>query len=532
MVATLVSLRWRSTLNLLRREPWRLVVLIASLVWVVAMLPGTIWGIVALIGTEPENRAVALTVLAAMFAIGWALVPIMLAAGEDVLEPARFAPMGVSARAVMPGLVVAALVTGPALITAVLWILLTATWFAEGPAVGALGVVGGIVQVVSFVALAKVTTAWTARLFATRRHRIGALIGAAVVVVGGAYLAWLALRRGLESLFENNAEAFLAAVASTPIASAVNAPMFAEDGEPFAAAWRLGAAIVWTLALILAWRSQVTLALVTPAYRSAGGAARRDGILRAGRVPVLRSADRTGPAGAVYGRLARAWRGDPRYLAGLIPVVIVPAIFVIVVVPSAGLDPRWSFIAPVLLAASIGWGRHNDVALDSTALWLDVVAGSRGVDVVRGRNAAVVAWALPVVVLATVGVAGWSGHWAMVPALLGAGVGALGLTLAVSAMTSVLMPYRTPAPGENPFSAEAGSLGAGLVAQLASSAATIVLLPLVIVPCVLAVVVDPAWGVVSAIAGVALGVLGYHYGLIIAGRLYDVRSGRLVAAVG
>ena len=88
-----------------------------------------------------------------------------------------------------------------------------------------------------------------------------------------------------------------------------------------------------------------------------------------------------------------------------------------------------------------------------------------------------------------------------------------------------------PAPGENPFGAEVGSVGAGLVGQLASSAATLVLLPLVIVPCVLAVAVDSRWGVLAAVGGVALGAGAYVYGLVVAGRLYDARSGRLLSAV-
>ena len=115
--------------------------------------------------------------------------------------------------------------------------------------------------------------------------------------------------------------------------------------------------------------------------------------------------------------------------------------------------------------------------------------------------------------------------------MVGTAVGALGASLGVSAITSVLLPYRTPAPGENPFGAEVGSVGAGLVGQLASSAATLVLLPFVIVPCILAVVVDARWGIVATIGGIGLGVAAYVYGLMVAGRLYDARAGKLLAAV-
>jgi len=208
-----------------------------------------------------------------------------------------------------------------------------------------------------------------------------------------------------------------------------------------------------------------------------------------------------------------------------------PALFVAVVIPAFNLDPRWALAAPFVLAISIGWGRHNDVAYDSSALWMDIVAGLRGGAVMRGRFAGVVVWALPLVVATAAVTAGWAGHWELAPAVVGAAIGALGTSLGVSAITSVLLPYRTPAPGENPFGAEVGSVGAGLVGQLASSAATFVLLPFVIVPCILAVVVDAKWGVVAAVGGVGLGVAAYVYGLTVAGRLYDSRAGKLLAAV-
>jgi ABC-2 type transport system permease protein len=114
---------------------------------------------------------------------------------------------------------------------------------------------------------------------------------------------------------------------------------------------------------------------------------------------------------------------------------------------------------------------------------------------------------------------------------VGASCGALGASLGISAVTSVLLPYRTPAPGENPFGAEVGSVGAGLVGQLASSAATLVLLPLVIVPAILAVVVDSRWGIVATVGGLGIGAVTYLYGLVVAGRMYNARAGKLLAAV-
>lgn len=533
MVATLVGIRFRSMRHLLAREWWRALVLIAGAVWMLTLIPGVMWARMTLANTQTDARVAALASLGLVFAIGWALVPVLVAGGDDTLDPRRFASFGVNAGRIMPGLVIAGLLSLPAIFFAFLWLMLATSWYSEGAGVGALALFGACVQTLSYVALARVCSSWAARVFASRRARAVALGAAAATIVVIGLAAWRALSRGLEYLFETEFDAFIAAVARTPLVSALTAPERAAAGEWASALWLMGAATVWTALLLLAWRANVRLALVTPMYRSAATRERADAMVAAGRrVAVLGSGDRRGPAAAVYARVARAWRGDPRYVTSLIATVMLPVLFVAVIIPSFDLDPRWAFAAPFVLATSIGWGRHNDLAYDSSALWLDIVAGQRGGAVMRGRFGAVVVWSLPVVVVSGVATAAWAGHWALAPAVVGAAVGALGTSLGVAAITSALLPYRVPAPGDNPFSAEVGSVGAGIVGQLASSAATLVLLPLVIVPCVLAVAVDGRWGVIACVGGLGLGTAAYFYGLTMAGRLYDARSGRLLAAVG
>ena len=233
----------------------------------------------------------------------------------------------------------------------------------------------------------------------------------------------------------------------------------------------MGAAAGWTAVLLIAWRATVAQALVTPIYRSAGlafQARRRRRVGQARSVPAC--AGPNWPRGRRLRARLRAWRGDPRYISGLTAVVLLPALFVAVVIPAFNLDPRWALAAPFVLAISIGWGRHNDVAYDSSALWMDIVAGQRGgagdARTIRRRGGVGPAAHRSAAACAT---SGWAGHWELAPAIVGAAVGALGTSLAVSAITSVLLPYRTPAPGENPFGAEVGSVGAGFVGQLASS---------------------------------------------------------------
>ncbi|GMA34658.1 hypothetical protein GCM10025876_08620 [Demequina litorisediminis] len=226
-----------------------------------------------------------------------------------------------------------------------------------------------------------------------------------------------------------------------------------------------------------------------------------------------------------------SWGTDARYLVAASGVVALPVIFFAIAMPILGLDTRWAFVAPVMLAASIGWGRHNDVAYDHTALWLDLVSGRLGRQIMVGRAQATLVWAAPACVLAACGILAWSGRWAAAPGLLGATLGTLGATLGVASVASVLLPYRAPAPGENPFGAEVGSLGASLGSQLLSSAATLLVLPFVTVPLVLALTVHTGWGWVALVTGLGLGATLLWGGTRLAGALYDARSGRLLARV-
>jgi len=518
--------------HLLAREWWRMLVLIAASIWLVTLIPAVVWAQRSLYGAAVDTRMAALAALGSVCAVGWALVPVLVAGGDDTLDPRRFTVFGVNASRIMPGLVVASLITLPAIFFGFMWLTLASSWFAEGALVGTFALVGALVQTLSLVALAKVCASWTARVFANRRARAFGFAVSFLALIVFSYLAWRALHRGLDVLFETDFNVLIDALAPTPVVSALTAPAAAANGD-WALAWLgLALSIAWTVALLVAWRATVAQALVTPIYRSSGLRSRPDAVVTAGKgVPFLSAGDRSGPAGAVYARISRAWRGDPRYISGLAAVILLPALFVAVVVPALDLDPRWALAAPFVLAISIGWGRHNDVALDSSALWMDVVAGVRGGAVMRGRFAGVMMWSLPLVAVASAVTAGWAGHWELAPAIIGASCGALGASLGISAITSVLLPYRTPAPGENPFGAEVGSVGAGLVGQLASSAATFVLLPFVIVPAILAVVVDSRWGILATVGGLGLGAAIYVYGLHVAGRMYNARAGKLLAAV-
>ncbi|WP_152650337.1 hypothetical protein [Demequina aestuarii] len=526
MVAAVLGLKARVLRHQLRREWWRALLLLGGVVWSLSLIPATFW-VQRYLSTEASDvRATLLVGFATVCVAGWLVVPLLVTGLEDALDPGRFASLGVQARRLMPGLTIAAALTLPTLFFVAVFLILAGSWrYAGGEAV-TVASVGGLLTVALMVVTARVAVAWSGRLLSSRRSRWGAFAGLVVVAAGLGPAVWLTFRDGVDSALAYEIPVILEWLGRTPVGAGMAAPGALAQGDVLGAVWRL-ALLAATVAVVHgAWRANVEYTLVHPTFRGAGTRRRGDAVLDA-----RQRATGDGIAAAVRSRSLIYWRTDPRYLVGAIGVIALPLVFFALAMPVLGLDQRWGFAAPVMLAASIGWGRHNDVAYDSTALHLDIVAGRVGRAVMTGRTQAVLVWAVPLVALAALGLLAWTGQWDAAPGLIGACTGALGLTLGISAVTSVLLPYRAPAPGQNPFGAEVGAVGASLVAQLVSGAAMAAALPIVTVAFVLSLTADARWGWLALVAGTGLGVAGALAGVRAAGALYDRRAGRLLAAV-
>lgn len=512
----------------MRREWWRALIVGFGVLWMLMMVPSLLWIQGALARQDAGVRGDAMVVIALLSALGWVLVPLVVASLDDTLDPGRFRSVGSEAGAIMPGLTVAALLTLPALFFAGAFALFALSWAPDGGGAVAVALAGMGLTLLCAVFGARVAVLWGTRVLASRHAKIATAATMLLGLGAVAPIAYVMFADGLSAVLETDVGVLLEQLALTPLGAGAAAARSAVGGDAWGAAWRLGIQATWVVLLHLAWRANVERALVTPLARGGGSRPRDDRVLDAR--PGL-AAPRDPAAAAVHARLRRAWLSDPRYLASLAGVLLLPAAFVVLVVPVFDLDARWSYAVPLILAATIGWGRHNDVAFDSSALWLDVVSGRLGEAVMRGRMSATAAWALPAVLVVALGTLAWTGRWQDAPGLLGATVGVLGLTLGVAAASAVLVPYRAPAPGQNPFGAEIGSVGAGLAAQLVSSAVAVGLVPVVVVPFVLSLTVSPLWGWLACVLGVAAGTGAYVVGVRLAGTVYDRRSGRLLAAV-
>lgn len=518
----------------LRREWWRALILVAGAIWSLSLAPLVFWTQEAIHGNTPDARADILVGFAAVCMAGWVVVPLLVTGLEDTLEPSRFASLGVSAKRLMPGLTAAAALTLPVLFFVAMFVVMAWSWRPQigslvwrdhGPTLAA-ALAGGLLTVALMVLLARVVVAWSGRLLASRRSRAWTFLG---VLVGGgalAFAAWLALKDGLESAFTYEVPVVLKSLGVTPVGAGMTAPLAAQNQDWWGVAWRLSMMVAAVVLVHRAWRATVAYTLIHPHFRSGGTRRRTDTIVANTRADAAKA-----PAAAVRKRALVYWFTDSRYLVAMIGIVALPALYLVIVIPVLGLDARWAFAAPIMLAASIGWGRHNDVAYDSSALYMDVVAGRLGRAVLTGRLQAVLVWALPLVLVTALVMLAWSNRWSAAPGLIGACVGALGMTLGISSVTAVALPYRAPAPGANPFGAEVGSLGASLIAQAVTGVAMFVTLPVVIVPFILSLTLSPVWGIVSLVAGVVIGAGVAVAGVRLGGTLYDRRSGTLLAQV-
>jgi len=538
VVATILSLRWRILIHQFQRDWWRLLFVVAGLVWSVSIVPLLVVGSQQLAFENIGVRHDALVLVSGLLGAAWIVVPLLATGVDDSLDPHRFAPWGVNVRRIMPGLAAAAFSTVPALFFVAVGGVMVSVWHTVdgAPLVMVLGAVGALATVASWVFGARVAVLWATRALASRVGRllIAAIICTAVVLLVGAAL--IVRASGLEDFFSYEVPGLITGWSRTPVAAGFAAAGMLAAGEPYAATWRLAIAICWAAVLYVAWRGEVARALVQPVARSGGSRRISDGILAAvGSSPAasagLRGLLFSPQTAVIRARLARSWATDSRHLAQLIGAVLFPVIGGGMAVVVAGGAGAWIAALPVALALGIGWGRHNDLAYDSSAIWLDIVSGVKGRRVLMGRMLATSQWAVPIVVAASLAAAAIASRWDVALPVAAASIGVLGVAYGVATVTSVLLPYRVPAPGQSPFGSDAGAIGASLVGQAVSSLGTGVLVPVVAGPLVAAFVWGGAWWAVTVAAGLLIGPAAAVGGMMLAGSLYDQRSGRLIGAL-
>jgi len=523
VVATVVRLKLTLLRHSLRRDPWRLVVLLLGILWALGTMPSLLVGAWWLAGPGDAARPEILVVVGTLLVLGWVVIPVLVFGTDDSLDPVRFATFAVPVRRLVPALGVASAISVPAAFAAAVCLLSVIAWAGTGPRVMIVAAVVAPVSWVTCLLSARVSTLAATRVMGTRGGR--RLAAAVVIVVLGSValmvgvIGSLGMSAALESV-----PALSRVLGWSPLALTWAAPGAAASGDLPGAAERLVLALVWVSALVLVWQRLLRGVLTRPVVRAGPSRRRDDLVLDRSPRDVSRVA-----AAAVAARARRYWATDGRYLSALAAGLVLPVLISgLVAIAERGAV----IVLGPMLGATLGWGRHNDTAFDGSALWMHVTSGMRGIDDRRGRARGTLVWAVPVVVGGSVAGSAVADRWDLLPASLGAGLGLLTVGLGVSAVASVLLAYPAPRAGASPFAAETGGIGASMAAQLVSSVATTVLALPVLIGFVLAWWWSPTAGWVTLGVGVVGGGALLRSAVDLGGRALDTRWAALLVRVG
>lgn len=236
------------------------------------------------------------------------------------------------------------------------------------------------------------------------------------------------------------------------------------------------------------------------------------------------------PASVIGARSLGYWTRDARYRIALIAIPLAP-IAMVAALLVGGVAPATTALVPVpVILLLLGWALHNDVAMDSTAIWLHVASGTRGRDDRSGRLVPVLLFGLPVVLIGSSLSVTIAGDWRVLPAVFGMNIAVLLVSCAVSSVFSARMPYPATRPGDNPFThPNTSGSGAGL-AQSLSMLVTLLLVGPAVWASVTAMIELSFGANVFALAfGAGYGLIVLVCGILLGGRIFDRSAPELVA---
>ncbi len=564
MVATLVKLKWRLTLNALTKNVWAIIGTVFGALYGIGALAMVLAGAVGLgLKAGADVIMLVLGALGALLVAGWAVVPLLITGLDSTLDPRAMAAWAAPSRGLALGLLAAGAVGIPGCITAAVCLIPVLTWLLAGQLAAALlALLCAPAALATCVLLSRIIVT-AAGISSSRRGRETTAIIAFV-----AFMVCTQLPNLIPRLLGDDPTDILQPLGTlarvmglSPFGWAFAAPgVMATGSVPVALALAIGA---WILPVILLplWQRVVNKAMTSPgtshtrtrAYAAdgAGSDVQHHGLPDV--LPWARrlSAALPAPAAAVAARSLRYWRTDPRYLVQFVSVLILPVVLVlgpalnssrfVVYVNGQRVETSFAlghaptallFMAPAL-AVFMGWALHDDLGMDSTALWSHLSAGISGAHDRLGRVVGAAVWQAPVMLVVDVFMAVWTGRWEALPAVTGACLALYGSALAWSCLASVLLPYETLAPGDSPMRSRTS--GTAFLAALIQMAAILLLLAVcspVLGAAIYGVVqAAPVWEWTALVAGVVWCSLLLWGGVVIGGRALDRRGPQVLATI-
>lgn len=511
MAAHVLRLRLDLLLGALRGDARHVTRTVVGTVAFLALVAVVCVGILGL-RDAPDDVARAVTVLGGA-AVTLAFLVAPLAAGvADPLDPRRFAVFGADPLRFAGAILLASLISVPVLALAAIAVCLVILWDAHGAPTG-VAVLAVVLGSAICILLGKLSLA-LAGLFRSRRPRelTGVfLVGVLVVVVPVVgFLASLQWRGRVPAAVEKAVDI----LAVTPLGAAFAVPPLAVDDAALAP---LTVAGVTVLVLGALWLWLVRrLLTTTPRPRPTRV---RGGLGWFALTPGT-------PAGAIAARSLTYWSRDARYIAN---VVIVPVAALITVVPLllVGVPADIVALVPVpIMALFFGWLAHNDLAYDSTALWMHVAGAVRGAADRVGRLVPVSLVAVPLLAVAIPVAVRLHGTPEILPAMIGVCASLFLCGLGLSSISSAAAPYPVSRPGDSPFQ-QPQRTGGGLTQGLVLVGAVVLSAPAMWFAW-LALTEDPTEARTALWAGTGVGAFVLIVGILLGGWIFERGSGRLM----
>ena len=447
MAARILRLRLAVLVAPLRRGAGAALRTALGLLLLAAVVAVGCWGLLQLQMADADTVGVVTVLSGSAITLGFVVAPLLVGSG-DPMDPRAFRGFGLSSGRLAASLAVAGLLTVPVLAQTALAASFAVLWVRRGTpwpvAVGA-----AALGLITCLLAARVLRVVAGLFFAPRRSReltglllVGLLVLVIPVAVFLVSLQWKG--RIPEPLVDA-----MRILALTPL------------GAAWALPWRPDAlsvviAVTTVIVLAAAWWALVGRVLRTVEAPAAGRGA--------GGLGWFAVTPGT-PAGAVAARSLQYWLTDARYLANLaaLPIIAVVAMVPLLIV---GLPFTWVVLVPApLLALFLGWLPHNDLAYDSTAIWLHVASGLRGMADRVGRLVPVLVIGIVVLAVVIPVSVGLHGDWAVAPVLVGVCASLFLSGLGLSSIASAAAPSPVTHPGDSPFRQPERTGSAGALAQ-------------------------------------------------------------------
>ncbi|MBO9626193.1 MAG: hypothetical protein J7484_07445 [Microbacterium sp.] len=526
MVALLVGLRWRQLGHQLARNPWMIVTLIITGLMALGFLAALAIGLVALRVAAPDIAVTAMVLTGAVIVVGW-WIGSLLVGGDDALAPERFALLPVTAKALLPGMVVAGATTIGGIGTGLALLLMLVGWSVNGFAlVAALLTIP--LALATCVLGARVISGVLAGWLARRRTRdLVMTVGVLLAACSGLFinLALSAFRQmgDVGEVFAGAADV----IAWTPLAAVFGVPASLIEGDLGAAGLRLLIALATVVVFWYASRALLAARLVAPIRSSGGGRVRSGGVI-----------DRMLPAtpiGAIGARSLRYFRRDPRQVINIVMMLFLPAILVGVIFMNGLQDEAVGFapavtLVPALNALLAGTIMQMALAYDNDALALHILTGVTGRSDRLGRLLGFGVIAVPLTLVLCVASCVLAGRVDLLPASLGAALGLGAVSAGAGAWAGSFLPGRAPAPEANPFGRGSSGGVQSLIAMAVMSPITLVL-GAPALGFAIAAIWNPALGWVSLACGLLIGGATIWGGAVLGGRILDRRWPQVLAEV-